>query len=108
VRRNIYLKLLRCIFGPESVFEMLPLLACAAGIFLGLNFNALVLLPVSFTFGAIFIFDNISSGLSFHAHLGDLLVGLICAQGGYMLGLVGRDMYAQILARFQAVQSDRV
>lgn len=87
---------------------MLLLLACAAGIFLGLNFNALVLLPVSFIFGAIFMFDNISSGSTFYAHLGDLLVALICAQAGYMLGLVGRDTYAQILARFQSLQSDRI
>ena len=87
---------------------MLPLLACVAGIFLGLNFRVLILLPTSVVFAAIFIFHNMSLDLRFYAHIGDLLVPLILAQAGYMLGLVGRDTYAQIIARLQAPQSNRI
>ena len=87
---------------------MLPLLVCVAGIFLGLYFNVLVLLPVSLIGSAVFINVNLSSGVSFYADIGDLLVPLISGQAGYMLGLTGRDTYFQILARFQAVQSDRI
>ena len=87
---------------------MLPLLACVAGIFLGLNFRVLILLPTSVVFAAIFIFHNMASDLRFYAHIGDLLVPLILAQAGYMLGLVGRETYAQIMARFQAPQSNRI
>ncbi len=87
---------------------MLLLLACIAGIFLGLYFNVLVLLPVSLIGSAIFIVVNLSSGLSFYAGLGDLLFPLISGQAGYMLGLTGRDAYGHILARFHAAQSNRI
>jgi hypothetical protein len=87
---------------------MLPLLVCVAGIFLGLYFNVLVLLPVSLIGSAIFIDVNLSSGVSFYADIGDLLVPLISGQAGYMLGLCGRETYGHILARFHAVQSNRI
>jgi hypothetical protein len=83
-------------------------LFCVAGIFLGLYFNVLVLLPVSLIGSATFILVNLSSGLSFHANLGELLFPLISGQAGYMLGLTGRDTYGHILARFHAAQSNRI
>jgi hypothetical protein len=85
---------------------MFLLLACSAGIFLGLFFNVLVLLPVSLTGGVIIIFLNLSAGLSFYANLGDLLFPLILCQAGYMLGLTCRDAYGHILARVHAAQSN--
>jgi hypothetical protein len=87
---------------------MLLLLACLAGIFLGLHLNVLILLPVSLAGTAIFIFGNLSSGVSFYANIGDLLFPLISVQAGYMLGLTGRDTYGHILARFHALQSNRI
>lgn len=84
------------------------LLICIVGIFLGVYFNVLVLLSVSLIGGAIFIFVNLSSGLSFYANFGDLLFPLILVQAGYILGLTGRDTYGHILARFHAVQSNRI
>ena len=87
---------------------MLPLLACVAGIFLGLYFNVLVLLPISLIGSAIFIVVNLASGLIFYANLSDLLFPMISGQAGYMLGLTGRDAYGQIMARFQAAQSNRI
>ena len=87
---------------------MLPLLVCIAGVFLGLYFNVLVLLLVCLIGSAIFIFVNLSSGLSFYANIGDFLFPLISGQAGYMLGLTGRDTYGHILARFHALQSNRI
>ena len=87
---------------------MLPVLVCVAGIFLGVYFNVLVLLPVSLIGSAIFITVNLSSGVSFYADIVDLLVPLISGQAGYMLGLRGRETYGHILARFHAVQSNRI
>jgi hypothetical protein len=87
---------------------MLPLLVCIAGIFLGLYFKVLVLLPISLIGSAIFVLVNLSSGLSPYANLGDLLFPLISGQAGYMMGLTGRDTYGHILARLHAVQSNRI
>jgi hypothetical protein len=87
---------------------MLPLLACIAGILLGLNFNALVLVPTSLTFGAIFIFRNLSPDLGFQAHIWDFLVALFSLQAAYMLGLACRPFYSHVIARFQAPQSNRI
>ena len=87
---------------------MLPLLVCVAGIFLGLYFNVLVLLPLSLIGSAIFISVNLSWGLSFYADIGDLLVSLVSGHAGYMLGLCGRESYGHMLARFHAVQSNRI
>jgi hypothetical protein len=87
---------------------MLLLLVCIAGIFFGLYFRVLVLLPASLIGSAIFFLINLSSGLSFYAGLGDLLFLLISGQASYMLGLTARDTYGHILARFHAVQSDRI
>jgi hypothetical protein len=87
---------------------MLPLLVCVAGIFLGLYFDVLVLLRVSLIGSGIFITVTLSSGLSFYANIVDLLVLLISGQAGYILGLCGRETYGRMLARFHAVQSNRI
>ena len=87
---------------------MLPLLVCIAGIYLGLYFKVLVLLPVSLVGSAILVLVNLSSGLGLYASFGDLLFPLVLGQAGYLLGLTGRDTYGHILARFQAAQSNRV
>jgi hypothetical protein len=87
---------------------MVPLLVCLAGIFLGLRFKALILLPVSTIGSAAFIFADLSSDVSTYACIGDLLLALISLQGGYMLGLTGRDAYGNILTRLHATQSNRI
>jgi hypothetical protein len=87
---------------------MLPLLACGAGIYLGLNFNVLVLVPVSFFgFGA-FIFVSLSSGYGSYESLPVVLLPFISVQAGYMIGLTGRDAYGQVLARLGSAQSKRI
>ena len=86
---------------------MVPLLVCIAGIFLGLHFNVLILLPVSIIGGAVFIFADPGSGASY-ASMRGLLFGFFSLQGGYMLGLTGRDAYAKLLSRLNAIQSTQL
>ncbi len=87
---------------------MWPLLACGAGIYLGLHFNVLILLPLSFLgFGALF-FASWSSGYDAYDSLGVMLLFFVSAQAGYVIGLTGRDAYAQVLAWLGLAQSERV
>ena len=87
---------------------MLPFLACGAGIYLGLNFNVLILLPVSFLGLGTFIFASLSSDYGSFESLRVGLLPFISVQAGYMIGLTGRDAYGQVLARLGSAQSRRI
>jgi hypothetical protein len=87
---------------------MLLLLVCITGAFLGLYFSVLVLLPTLGIASAIFIFLNFSWGFSCSDTIGDLLIPFVFFQASYMLGLLGRDIYLQIVARFNGFQSTRI
>jgi hypothetical protein len=87
---------------------MLPLLACGAGVFLGLYFNVLVLLPFSIFAIAAYIFSLWGTGQSFSDSAGVLLFPLISFQAGYMLGLTARQTYGQLLTRLNIGQSERI
>jgi hypothetical protein len=86
---------------------MLPLFACAAGIYLGLHFNILVLFPFSVLGAGAYIFSSWASGQSFDS-TGVLLVPLISVQAGYMLGLTAREVFGQLLTRLNIRQSKRI
>jgi hypothetical protein len=87
---------------------MLPLLACCAGIYLGLHFNILVLLPFSVLGAGAMICSSWSSGQSFLDSANILLFPLIAIQAGYMLGLTARETYGQLLARLNIGHSKRI
>jgi hypothetical protein len=87
---------------------MLPLLACAAGIYLGLHFNILVVLPFSILGAGAFIVSGWASGQSFVESASILLFPMILVQAGYMLGLTARETYGQLLARMNIGQSRRI
>jgi nitric oxide reductase large subunit len=87
---------------------MLLLIACGAGIYLGLNFNILVLLPFSILGAGAFIFASWSSEQSLFDSASVLLVPLISVQAGYMLGLTARGTYGLLLARLNIGQSKRI
>jgi hypothetical protein len=86
---------------------MLPLLACGAGVYLGLHFNILVLLPFSILGGGAFIISSWSSGHGFFDSAAVLLFPLIAIQAGYMLGLTARGTYRQLRARLNIAQTKR-
>jgi hypothetical protein len=87
---------------------MLPLLACGAGVYLGLHFNILVLLPFSVLGAGAFIFSSWASGQSFFDSASVLLLPIILVQAGYMLGLTARETYGQLLARLNIGQSKQI
>jgi hypothetical protein len=87
---------------------MLQILACGAGIYLGLHFNILVLLPFSILGAGAYICASWSSGQSFLDSASLLLLPMFAVQAGYMLGLTGREIYGQLLVRLKIGQSERV
>lgn len=87
---------------------MLPLLACCAGIYIGLHFNILALLPFSILGAGAYIASSWAAGQSLFDSAAVLLLPMIAVQAGYMLGLTAREAYGQILARLNIGQSKRV
>jgi len=87
---------------------MLLLIACGAGIYLGLHFNILALLPFSILGAGAFIFSSWSSGQGLFDSARVLLFPLISLQAGFMLGLTARDTYGQLRVRLNIGQSKRI
>jgi len=88
---------------------MLAFFACCAGIYLGLHFNILALLPFSLLGAGAFIATSFFAGQNpFDGGAATILFPVIAAQGGYMLGLTARDAYAQARVRLKVRQSPRV
>jgi hypothetical protein len=87
--------------------DMLFFIACGAGIYLGLHFNILSLLPFSMLAAATYILSFWISGQSAFGNA-DLLLAFVAVQGGYMVGLTAREPYGQVLARLNIGPSKRV
>jgi nitric oxide reductase large subunit len=87
---------------------MLPLLACGAGIYIGLHFNILALLPFSILGAGAYMVSSWAAGQSLFDSAAVLLVPMILIQAGYMLGLTARETYGQLLARLNIGQSKRI
>ena len=87
---------------------MLTVFSCLAGIWLGANFGVLILIPL-IGYGtlslAVYAFSLELSLREIVASGGIPLLGL---QGGYMIGLTGRDMIAQFRNWVANSQSKRV
>jgi hypothetical protein len=87
---------------------MLALLVFGFGIYTGLHFNVLALLPLSFLGAGTFVFSSWSSGYAFSESFVLLLLPLVALQAGYMIGLTGRNAYGHLRARANIAQSKRV
>lgn len=85
---------------------MLIILASLVGIIIGLNFKVVILIPV-FLIG-VAAYTTLSIEYGFGANALAILVAAVAVQGGYMIGLTGRDLFAQILTRLNIVQSRRI
>jgi hypothetical protein len=83
---------------------MMHLLACGAGVYAGLNFNIFALVPLSIFFGAATLLSG--QGASGDDHV--LLLSLIAIQAGYIIGLTGRDTFAQLGLRTDPDQPKRL
>ncbi|GAC1413033.1 MAG: hypothetical protein NVSMB6_14950 [Burkholderiaceae bacterium] len=86
---------------------MLSVLALGAGIYLGLHFSVLVLVPASLLgVGTVVL---VSWGLPHDLwEAGGLLLPLISLQAGYIIGLSARDGYRSLRERRNVVQSNRI
>ena len=87
---------------------MLPLLATAVGIYLGLHFNVLVLAPFCALGAGAYVAASLWDRLGILASAADLIVPLVAIQMGYFLGLVSRGSLKMVLTRFNLRPSKRV
>jgi hypothetical protein len=85
---------------------MLLVLACIAGILLGLCFRVTILLPVTLAGAATYAIA--SAGQNPGSIILTIVISSVSLQAGYMIGLTSRDLFAQILARLNIAQSKRV
>ena len=87
---------------------MLPILACGAGIYVGLHFNILALLPLSMLGAGAYVTTSWASGQSVMDSAAVLFLPMITVQVGYFLGLTTRPAYSHLRARLNIGHSERV
>lgn len=82
-------------------------LACAIGIYFGLYYGFLVLVPL--TLGAMLTPGAVAAcqGHPLPAALLAAIVPAIAIQGGYMIGLTSRDLLGQFISRRRAAAPSR-
>ena len=76
------------------------------GIFLGLQHQILVLIPVTLGAAITFSIATMLDGQSVSSSLLAAIIPALALQGGYMIGVTGRDPIRQILVRFSARRVD--
>ena len=86
---------------------MLSLLACGAGIFAGLHFNVLAVLPLSVLGAGAYVVTAWSTGHSLLSSLAAMFLPIIAVQVGYFVGVTTRPAYAHLRSRFNIRQSER-
>jgi nitric oxide reductase large subunit len=87
---------------------MLPILACGAGIYVGLHFNILALLPLSVLGAGAYVVSAWSNGQDLLDGLAVVALPIIAVQAGYFLGLTTRPAYSQLRSRLNIRHSERV
>jgi hypothetical protein len=86
---------------------MLPLLACGAGIFAGLYFNVLAVLPLSVLGAGAYLVTAWSNGQSLLSSLAAVFLSIIAVQVGYFLGVTTRPAYSYLRSRLNIRHSER-
>jgi nitric oxide reductase large subunit len=87
---------------------MLPILACGAGIYVGLHFNILALLPLSMLGAGAYLVTAWANGQSLLDGLAVVALAIITVQVGYFLGLTTRPAYLHLRSRLNIRHSERV
>ena len=85
---------------------MTIVLACLAGIALGLRFNVAVLLPLTIAVAVFYVVASVGQSAGTIALA--IVIAAVSIQAGYIIGLTGRDLFAQVLARLNIVEAERV
>lgn|GEM_PF-2444835 len=86
----------------------LLIVAALAGVFFGLYYKFLVLIPITLAAAIASSAAALWAGHSAWSALLAIMLPAIGLQGGYMIGLTSRDFLGQILARNDGVQSKRI
>ena len=87
---------------------MLPILACCAGIYVGLHFNILALLPLSVLGAGAYVVSAWANGQGLVDALGSVMLPMVTVQLGYFLGLTTRPAYQFLRSRLNIGQSERI
>jgi hypothetical protein len=87
---------------------MLPILACGAGIYVGLHFNILALLPLSVLGAGAYVVSAWANGQGLLDGLAVVALPIITVQAGYFLGLTTRPAYSHLRSRLNIRHSERV
>jgi hypothetical protein len=87
---------------------MLPILACGAGIYVGLHFNILALLPLSVLGAGAYLVSAWANGQGLLDGLTVMALPIIAVQAGYFLGLTTRPAYLHLRSRLNVRHSERV
>jgi hypothetical protein len=87
---------------------VLLIVSCLAGIFFGLYYKFLVLIPLTLAAAITCSAAALLHGQTISASLFAIVVPAVGLQGGFMIGLTGRDLLSQFVSRLSGVQSKRV
>lgn len=87
---------------------VLLIVACLAGIFFGLYYNFLVLIPLTLAAAITCSAAAALHGQAISASLLAIIIPAVGLQGGYMIGLTSRDLLSQCVSRLNGVQSKRI
>jgi hypothetical protein len=87
---------------------MLPFLACGAGIYVGLHFNILALLPLAVLGAGAYMVSAWANGQGLLDGLAVVALPIITVQVGYFLGLTTRPAYLHLRSRINIRHSERV
>jgi hypothetical protein len=80
-------------------------MTCSVGVYFGLYNGFLVLIPVTLLAALASVAGNPVPGEAISSILPTILAQAIGLQGGYMIGLTGRDVLSQFVARRTSASS---
>lgn len=86
----------------------LLIVASLAGVFFGLYYKFFVLVPITFAAAIASSTAALWDGHSAWSALSAVVLSTVGLQGGYMIGLTGREFLGQALPHDEGVQSKRV
>ena len=81
---------------------------CLAGMFLGFNWNVLILVPA--TAGLLIVFGilALADGTNAHEAIAAILMPMVALQAGYMLGTAGRDVLGHYVQKRASTHTEHV
>jgi hypothetical protein len=86
---------------------MLLLITCGVGIYVGLHFNVLALLPLSVLGAGAYMVTAWSNGQGLLSSMAAVILPIIAVQVGYFLGVTTRPAYSHLRSRINIRHSER-